>query len=318
VKRFLLITVLAFCTWSGGLSDAYAAEQHLIAVIMAGPTPRHLEIQAAFNKELKSFCAEDCRIYVQKPNSDIMSLRNSVRKAVALGADLILTYGSVATLAAKAETPPMPTLFVDVYDPVGLELVSPKTLIGRNMTGVRGDAPVQALLKYFLDVTKAKKLAVLFDLYNPEGVLQKSTFESSARSRKVDVVSIPVDRKNDYSLSIGNAPEDIDGIFLANGDEKDSSLDSVLDFATECRVPVITQRPGFAEKGAFMVLETEAEEQGRELARMTRQVLSGNSVNKTPMVRPHNVDFVINLIKARAYGIKVPFETLSVASRIVR
>jgi ABC-type uncharacterized transport system substrate-binding protein len=36
------------------------------------------------------------------------------------------------------------------------------------------------------------------------------------------------------------------------------------------------------------------------------------------MYKPHQVEFVVNLKIAREYGIQVPLQTLSVASRVVR
>ena len=130
-----------------------------------------------------------------------MSLRNSVRKAVALGADLIITYGPAATLAAQMETPRIPVLFADVYDPVKLKLVSEKNGYGRNMTGVRGDAPVQALLKYFLEATNADSLAILYDSSSVMGQLQKDTLEDSGRRRKIGVHSIAVKGGEDHLSS---------------------------------------------------------------------------------------------------------------------
>ncbi|NIQ12749.1 MAG: hypothetical protein GWO08_14705 [Gammaproteobacteria bacterium] len=67
-----------------------------------------------------------------------------------------------------------------------------------------------------------------------------------------------------------------------------------------------------------MVLETSAVEQGEKLAEMTGKVLAGVNVENIPMQRPHNVSFVVNLKAAKEYGIDVPIQTLSVASRVIR
>jgi putative ABC transport system substrate-binding protein len=215
VKSFLLfcITLVGFLVASSG---AIAAEERLIAVIMANSQPRYQEIHTIFTENSQSFCGKNCRIYVQTPNADIMSLRNSVRKAVALGAELVVTYGPAASLAAKAEAPPMPTLFADVYDPVGLELVSSKTQTGRNMTGIRGDAPTQALLKYYVEATKAKKLAVLYDLNSPEGHLQKMVLEKSGKKRGVTILPLVVDDPKDHIPPLVGLPDTVDGLFLAS------------------------------------------------------------------------------------------------------
>ena len=223
------------------------------------------------------FCSKDCRIYVQTPNADIMSLRNSVRKAIALGAGLIVAYGPLATIAAQAEVPPVPTLYVDVYDPVGLEIVSAKTMTGRNMTGIRGDAPVQGLFKYFTDTVEVRKLGILYDIYSPEALLQKRTLEESGKRKGIDVFSVGVDDSHNYLAPLGALPDDVDGSFVASSEHYIAPLDYVLGYTNARKIPVITQLAGAADKGAFMVLETSALEQGEKLAEMARQVISGAS-----------------------------------------
>ena len=67
-----------------------------------------------------------------------------------------------------------------------------------------------------------------------------------------------------------------------------------------------------------MVLETSALEQGEKLAAIVGRVLAGEKVQQIPMQTPHGISFVINLKLAKEFGIKVPIQTLSVASRVVR
>jgi len=317
VKHLLLFCIILFGGWLGFPSDAMSVEKRLIAVIVANSQPRYQAIHSAFVKRFREFCGEDCQIYVQTPNADIMSLRNSVRKAVALNAELIITYGPAATLAAKAEVPPIPTIFADVYDPIQLGLVSAKNRTGRNMTGIRGDAPVQALFKYFVQATKAKKLVVLYNTNSPEGRLQKSVLQASGEKKGVVVIPLAVENNKDHVDPLKDIPADVDGLFLACSEHADSHLKHVVAFADARHLPVITQRAGAAKLGAFMVLETSAVEQGEKLAEMAEQVLAGRKIDKIPMYKPRQVAFVINLKVAKKYGIQVPLQTLTVASRIV-
>lgn len=318
MKRFCILSIFLLSGWLGIPSAVDAAEERLIAVIMANSQQRYKDIHAVFVENSKAFCGDSCKIYVQTPNADIMSLRNSVRKAVALGADLIVTYGPSATLAAKTEHPSIPTLFADVYDPVKLKLVSAKSNTGRNMTGIRGDAPVQALFKFFVEATKPDELIVLYDKKSPEGNLQKTVLLKAGKKRGVAVTPLAVVKPEDHIALLESIPANADGLFLACSEHADSQLSQVLAFAANRRLPVITMRAGAAEAGAFMVLESSDVEQGEKLAEMAGQVLSGKKIADIPMKKPHNVAFVVNLKVAKEYGINVPFQTLSVASRIVR
>jgi putative ABC transport system substrate-binding protein len=298
--------------------EAAALEERLIAVIMTDSRPRYQDVHSAFTEALQPVCGSDCRIYVQIPNADTMSLRNSVRKAVALGAELIVTYGPAATFAAQAESLSTTTLFADVYDPVGLDLVSADKLTGQKMTGVRGDAPLQALLKYFLEATGAKSLAILYDDASPEANLQKIILNDYAVKRGVEVKFLPVTDFKDHEAAIQNMPADVEGLFLADSEHRESYFEHIVAFANERQIPVFTQRAGAAEIGAFMVLQTSAVEQGEKVAEMAEAFLAGKKVEELPMSKPRKVEFIVNLKVAKRYDINVPFQTLSVASRVVR
>ena len=303
--------------WLGVTSQTLAAEKPLIAVITANSQPRHQDIQAVFAEYSQAFCGSQCRIFEQAPGSDMTALRNSIRRAVALGADLLVTYGPAAALAAKAESPSIPTLFADVYDPVRLELVSAKTLTGHNMTGIRGDAPLQALFKYFTDATGARKLVIVYDQTSLEGNLQRAALEDSGRKRGVAVIPLAMATDNHMS-ALQELPDDTDGLFLAINDPGDEKFAEVLKIAAQRRLPVISQCAGSAEMGAFMALETGVEEQGRRLAEIVGQVLAGTKADEIPLYKPRQIAFVVNLKVAREYGIPVPMQTLSLATRIVR
>ena len=317
VWRILLSTLIILsCSFSE--PSRAVADERLIAVIMANSQPRYNQVHAAFVKNTGGFCDRDCRIYVQTPNADLMSLRNSVRKAVALGAELIVTYGPLATLAAKAELPPVPTIFADVYDPVGLEIVSANTKTGRNMSGIRGDAPVQGLFKYFTDTVTVRKFAILFDMHSPEALLQKRILEERSKRKGITVYAMEVGESHNYFAQLGKLPVDVDGFFIASSEHHEPQLSFVLGYANARKIPVITQLAGAADEGAFMVLETSAQEQGEKLAEIAGQVFSGQNINQLPMLTPQSIAFVINLNVAKELSIKVPIQTLSVASRVVR
>jgi putative ABC transport system substrate-binding protein len=318
VRRLLILSMFFLGGWLGTPSSAVAAEERLIAVIMANSQQRYQYVHAVFVENSRSFCGDNCRIYVQTPNADIMSLRNSVRKAIALGAELVVTYGPAAALAAKAESPPVPTIFADVYDPVSLGLVSAKDQTGRNMTGIRGDAPVQALFKYFSESTQARTLAIFYDANNPVSKLQKSVLEEIGKKKGMSIVLLPVEKLKDHMTALRAMPPGVDGLFLASNALTESQLKEILEFASERQLPVITQRAGTAEFGAFMVLETSAVEQGEKLAEIAGMIHTGSKTADIPMYKPHQVAFIVNLRIAKEYGIQVPFQTLSVASRVVR
>jgi putative ABC transport system substrate-binding protein len=149
-------------------------------------------------------------------------------------------------------------------------------------------------------------------------LLQKSVLEESANRRGIKIAAVGVGGGSDHLLPLNQLPDDIEGVFVASSEHHESQLSFVIEHTTANNVPIITQRARAAELGAFMVLETSAVEQGEKLAEMVGKVLAGAKVENMPMHRPHKVSFVVNLKAAREFGIDIPIQTLSVASRVIR
>lgn len=319
MKRILLLCLLFKIGHFAVLGDALAlvSSEHFVAVIMAQGSQRQNEIHSLFNQLSKNFCKEDCQIYLQSPNADTMSLRNSVRKAEALQADVLVTFGSNATLAAQSERPLMPVVFVDVYDPVGLGLVSKKTSTGRNMTGIRGDAPLQGLIKFFTDTIPTRKLAVFYDQNCPKSLHQKEILEATGEKRGIEIVSVDVNDLNSTGSNKIAQFEKVDGIFAACGEYGNSQIMQILNFAKTNKIPVISQDYQSAQKGAFMSLESSIQEQAEVLSDMVGKILTGSPETPRPMFTPHDVSFVVNMNVAKDLGIIVPIQTLSMATQII-
>lgn len=314
---FLGLLILC-CVGLAPTAPAVAAEEPLIAVILPNDLPRYWQIQTAFLPALQSACGTGCRVYVQTPNADRLSLRNSVRKAVALDARLIVTYGTAATSAARSENPGLPILFADVPDPEALTYDNNKSLVGNNMTGVRGDAPLPALLSFFLEATKAGSLAILYEKDSVEGSYQRNTLLQVAKRRNVAVMELVLDDDDDIVTRLKSLPSHIDGLYLAHGERLSRQLQDVIATMKQQKIPVISQIPGSAELGAFMSLETDAAEQGEKLAVLAGQMLRSKKAQPPAIIKPRQVAFVVNLKAAHALHLQVPLQTLAAATRIVR
>jgi len=314
---FLGLLILC-CVGLAPTAPAVAAEETLIAVILPNDLPRYWQIQTAFLPAMQSACGTGCRVYVQTPNADPLSLRNSVRKAVALDARLIITYGTAATSAARIENPGLPILFADVPDPEALTYDNNKSLVGKNMTGVRGDAPLPALLTFFVEATKAVNLAILYEKGSAEGTYQKNTLLQAAKRRNVAVLELALGEGDDVVSALKSLPNQIEGLYLAHGERLALQLNDIITTMKQKNIPVISQISGSAELGAFMALETDPVEQGEQLAVLAGQMLRSKKSPPPAIIKPRQVAFVVNLKVAHALHIQVPLQTLTAATRVVR
>jgi putative ABC transport system substrate-binding protein len=146
---------------------------------------------------------------------------------VRLRVDILLTYGTPGTLAAKRATTDIPILFLYIGDAVSTGAVSSLSRPGANVTGNT----------YFLPELMAKRLELLKDavphlsraavLVKPDNPLFKSTpaaIQSAANSLKVDLQQFDARSPNEFEAAFStmtrNRVEAIvlqeDAVFLGN------------------------------------------------------------------------------------------------------
>jgi len=319
MKIFLLLFMMFII--AGGLwtSSAEAKEQ-FVAVVITGDLPRYKEAHEAFIKVLRTggLTEEKVKIYVQTPNPDPMSWINSIRKAVGVGADLIVTYGAPASLAAKKESRNVPVLFADVYDPVALGIVKDLVVPGGEITGVSGKTPLETLLKAYGEIQPARKMGVLFSSDDKGSVLQVEQLETLARNHGFKVLKQDVKRPDGVPEALNAFTGQVDCLFAAESAILNLRLDDILNFSNQNKLPLLSQTPGLSDKGALITLEADPSEQGQLVAVYALQILAGKKAHTLPVFTPKKVSLVINLKVAEKLGLKVPFQALSMATRVIK
>lgn len=320
MHKFYLLTLLTLLFGGLGATTAHAKEQ-FVAVVITGDLPRYKEAHEAFVKVLRTggLTEEKVKIYVQTPNPDPMSWINSIRKAVGVGADLIVTYGAPASLAAKKESRNIPVLFADVYDPVALGIVKDLIVPGGEITGVSGKTPLETLIRAYGEIQPARKMGVLFSSDDKGSVLQVEQLEVLAGNHGFKILKQDVKRAEGVAEALNSlAAGQVDCLFAAESALLNLRMDDILNFSAQNRLPILSQTPGLSDKGALITLEADPSEQGQLIAVYALQILSGKKAHTLPVFTPKKVSLVINLKVAEKLGLKVPFQALSMATRVIK
>lgn len=297
------------------------AKNKFVAVVITGDLPRYQEANDAFMKILQAggLTKDKVEVYVQTPNPDPMSWANSIRKAVGVGADLIITYGAPATLVAKHEARSVPVLFADVYDPVSLGIVKDLAVPGGDISGVSNKTPVETLVRSFADICKGKTLGALFSHNDKGSILQVDDIEKAAANFGIKVVRQGVGKPADLARDAADLCSRVDALYVADSALLQMQLPQVLDAAKKQGIPTISQIPGLSDMGALMTLEADPTEQGQLVGVHALQILAANQkALALPVRTPKKVSLVINLKVAKDLGLTVPFQVLSLATRVVK
>jgi len=296
------------------------AEQQFIASVITGDLQRYRSAHEAFLKILRAggMTEDKVKVYVQTPNPDVMSWANSIRKAVGGGANLVITYGAPVTLVAKKEIKGIPLLFADVYDPVALGIVKDLAVTGGEISGIASTTPVETLARTMVDIQAPKAILALYTSTEQGSVLQAKRMEEQGKKLGFAVIKVDVKNRDAAKQAVIDAVGKTDAVFITESIVITQILQDLISTANQKHLPVLTQIPESGEKGAFLTLEADTVEQGQLLAVHALQVLGGQKVFTLPVRTPKKVSLVVNMKVAEELGIKVPFQALSLATRVIK
>lgn len=296
------------------------AEQQFVASVITGDLQRYRNAHDAFMKILRAggMSEDKVKVHVQSPNPDAMSWANSIRKAVGGGADLIITYGAPVTLVAKKEAKGIPLLFADVYDPVALGIVKDLVVTGGEISGIASTTPIETLARTLVDIQAPKVILALFSSAEQGSLLQAKRMEEQGAKFGFSVIKVDVKSRDAARQAIIEAKGKPEAVFITESILLCQGLQELINAANEKHLPVLTQIPESGDKGALLTLEADPVEQGQLLAVHALQVLGGQKVFTLPVRTPKKVALVVNMKVAEELGIKIPFQTLSLATRVIK
>jgi putative ABC transport system substrate-binding protein len=296
------------------------ASGKLVAVVMTSDMNRYKDAHRAFIKTLAAngFDQEHLDIIVQIPNPDPISWANSARKVIAIGADIIITYGAPATLAAMRETVDIPIVFADVYGPVETGVTRNTTVTGRNITGVSSKVPMITLIKTATMVKPIHNMGVIYNSREIGSLVQLNEVKQAAAQMGFKIFTINVTSVAGLDLSLNPLLAKVDCVYVSECAAGSRGFEKIVYRASENRIPIISQMPAAADRGALISLEISPEEQGQLAGESAVKVLNGMKIGHIPLATPKKTEMIINLRTAKALALQIPFQVLSVATRVLK
>ena len=236
---------------------------------------------------------------------------------------VIATPGTLGALAAKAATASIPIVFGVGDDPVKLGLVASLARPGGNATGIN----------YFLHEVTAKRLRLLHELLpkavrvavlvNPDN---RSSAESTIRevsdaARSIGGLQIRVLNAHSSgeieNVFEGFARDPADALFLAPDGYFGSRRLQFATLAARDRLPTSYAGRGYVNVGGLMSYGTDGDETDHQVGLYAGRILKGAKPADLPVLQATKFEFVINLITARALGLAVSPDLLSIADEVI-
>ncbi len=307
-RKTILLSVLIIALFCF-VTPAFASEK-IIGVIMSGDIKYFKEIHNAFMSKLeKEGYANKVKIFMQKPYTEPISMSNAARKLIAMQADMIVTYGSPAAIAAFREKTNIPIVYAGVYDPIARDMKA------KNITGISSRISVLSLLRYLRGIAPLKTLGVIYSTNEISSVYQMEELSKYSEQYNFVIEKMNLTRPHDAPKLL--AGKKLDAIFITNSSISSMAFSSIIEYAKNQRVPTASL---FPDEASQIIISYYADpvEQGVIAAEKVIKILGGTQPSQIMKSYSDNIELIFNLKDARALGISVPMDIITEATSIIK
>jgi putative ABC transport system substrate-binding protein len=242
--------------------------------------------------------------------ADLVSRRVSV---------LVAVGGDPSPRAAKRATSTIPIVFGVGGDPVSEGLVESFNHPGGNATGDTLYTNIMEPKRFGLLRELVPGVPLIGVLLNPSfAPYQLPQIEEAARS--VDQRILIAKARTDEELAAAFAAftvERVGALLIAADPYFDMRRDQIVGFAERQRLPAIYHFREYAVAGGLLSYGVSVTDGYRQRGIYTARMLKGEKPADLPVLQPTKFELVINLKTAKALGIKISDNLLSLADEVI-
>jgi putative ABC transport system substrate-binding protein len=250
-------------------------------------------------------------------------------RLASLAADLVhrqvaviaATGGFAATRAATAATATIPIVFSSGSDPVKLGIIASLSRPGGNATGVY----------LFLSALDPKKLGLLREvvpqpttiggLLNPnvdDFQDRLASLQEAARTVGQQIHIVYASSERELDTAFGGLSQQRVGALVVGADPFfNSRRDHIVALAARYAVPAIYEAREYALAGGLMSYGTSLTDGYHQVGVYAGRILKGAKPAELPVLQSTKFQFVINLKTAKALGVKISDNLLSLADEVI-
>jgi ABC-type uncharacterized transport system substrate-binding protein len=237
-----------------------------------------------------------------------------------LDVDVLVTYGTPGTRAARQATTAIPIVMAVSGDAVATGLIVSLARPGANITGSTIFNPELCakrleLLKEALPRTR--RVAILLNPDNPVSGPNFQAAELTARSLGLELQQFEVRASNEIKSAFSEmASTPIDAVSIFEDAVLFANTRSIADHASAQRLPSIGYLD-LAEAGGLIAYGVNFPDIFRHAAVFVDKILRGATPSQLPVEQPTKFKLVLNLKTAKALGLEVPPMLLARADEVI-
>lgn len=233
----------------------------------------------------------------------------------------VIVANANAALVAKQATSTIPIVFISGTDPVKAGLVASLNRPGENLTGVAfftGQTGPKRLELLEQLAPRADKIGVLLDANQSDFADQLHDAEVAASSsgRKLEIAKVQSERDFDpayaqiaqagaRALLVGNSP------FFTGQRQR------IIALAASHALPACYTQREYVAAGGLMSYGANVAAEFRQVGIYTARILNGEKAADLPVDQATRFEFLVNLKTAKALGISVSPNLLTLADEVI-
>jgi len=241
---------------------------------------------------------------------------------VAAHVDLIWTFGTPGSVAARNATSMISVVFVGGGNPVELGLVQNLARPSGNLTGVtlfstilnrkrlevlKEVAPRTSRVAFILDATSLLRTTVLDET------------RAAGQTLGVEIYPFEVRDPNDCAAAFQAArAAGADGLLVQPSPLLGALRSVIADLALSSRLPGVFPLREFAEVGGLLSYGPDGTDAHRQSATYVDRILKGAKPSDLPVEQPTKFDFIVNQRTAQALSLTIPPSVLQQATEVIQ
>lgn len=224
--------------------------------------------------------------------------------------DVIVAVGTEAMSRVK-KIKDIPIVYLMVFDPQNT------LTAGTNITGIGMHvAPERQLASLQGAMPRIRRVGTMYNPARSSSLFRRT--QATARSLGIDLVAREVRSSRDVLNLVEGMKGNIEA-FLMLPDPivvTPETVEYLLLFSLNNRIPIITFSDKYVEMGALMALDVDSYDLGRQSGEMVKKILSGTSPANIPRSDPRSAVMTVNSKIARKLGLSLDEEALGRAKVI--
>ena len=291
--------------------------------VLAGvpPTPAML---SAFRDGMRGrgyVEGQNLSIDVRWPQGSFDQDPSVVTELVNSNVDVIVAWGTPATIAARRATLTIPIVMASVGDPVGSGFIASLARPGGNITGlsnIQVDLSAKLMELFAELVPGMKRVGVVHNPNNPQVTMALRETEDAIRKLNMQVQVVNAQTSDEFDRAFAQlSAESVGGVVvLANPTVIEHSR-RIAELAQSARLPTAFSRRENVDAGGLLSYGADLNNAFRQSAFYVDRILKGEKPADLLVMQPTKVELVINLKTAKALGVTVPLIMQMTADELI-